>query len=487
MAVALVVLAQFVPSDAFGDIERLDRVQVAAGALAVLSGVAAAVRSRVDGYAPSWWVGLALLAVGVAAVGDGPRSTMSASLHVATACVALMCVARAALSTEVDSGVRPLRTSVLAGAVFVAVLALGDQLMESASAHRISNLVIGIAFGVLAIVVIRRRRANSAFLWPALAPILAGMALADLVAASVATGHPLHSGGAATVLMATMGFATVRTVGDLHAASALQRDAAFQSHLLRREAEQGRRQVEDRFAEKMHEVRSTVRALEGGVRRLDVGHAGDAEMLGGSALASALVAEIQRLQALATDEHERSEPTRYDVRTVLEPMLTVSAAGGWPVSWSIPAGLEASGRPGDLAQVVHGLLANSTRHAPGTPIDVTARRDAEFVLVTVEDRGPGVDRRAREAIFQRGAHTLLPEDEGQGLGLYIARSLVRREGGDIWVEPRARGGARFVVAVPTADPAARRLGDSLGVVRPFVRPAPSRRPGAFGRRFASSR
>jgi two-component system OmpR family sensor kinase len=453
----------------------------------VLSGVAAAVRSRVDGYAPSWWVGLALVTVGVSAVGDGPQSALTGALLVATACVAFGCAVRAVLSDEVDSRIRPVRSAAFAFGALVVMLPLAGQVTASTASQRAANAVIGIAFVLLALVVELRRHRTTQATWPAFAPLFAGLAVTHLVAVAISPADPMYTGGRATILMVTMCFAAVRTIGDLHAAGALQRDAAFQSHLLRREAEHGRRLVEDRFAETMHEVRSTVRALEGGVRRLDIVHAADGDAAAGSTLASALVAEIHRLQALATDEQDRSEPTRYEVRAVLEPMLTVSAAGGWPVSWSIPAGLEASGRPGDLAQVVHGLLANSTRHAPGTPIDVTARREAALVLVIVEDGGSGVDRRARELIFQRGAHSVRQVDEGEGLGLYIARSLMRREGGDIWVEPRARGGARFVVALPTADPAARPLGDSFGVVRPFVRPTGRRRAGAFGREVASRR
>jgi signal transduction histidine kinase len=43
---------------------------------------------------------------------------------------------------------------------------------------------------------------------------------------------------------------------------------------------------------------------------------------------------------------------------------------------------------------------------------------------------------------------------GLGLGLYISRELIRRQGGDIWVESELGRGARFVVRLPVAGPTA---------------------------------
>jgi two-component system OmpR family sensor kinase len=189
-----------------------------------------------------------------------------------------------------------------------------------------------------------------------------------------------------------------------------------------------------------------------------------------------LAAEIERLHQLVSEVDAEDAVTRYSVNRALEPMLAVSAAGGWPVHWSVPEDLEASGRPAELAQVVHGLLVNATRYAPGSPIDVSARAEHDFVLVHVDDRGPGVDRGMRDSIFERGVQDARHGDrDGHGLGLYIARSMLRSAGGDVWVEPRIGGGSRFVVAVPTGDPMARRVGASPDNVTPFVRPVVSER------------
>jgi two-component system, OmpR family, sensor kinase len=141
----------------------------------------------------------------------------------------------------------------------------------------------------------------------------------------------------------------------------------------------------------------------------------------------------------------------FSVREALEPLLTVSSAGGWPVSWSIPEALRARGRAADVAQIVHSLLTNARRYAPGSPIEVTATTDDDFVVLRVDDRGPGVARGRRELIFERGERSDREHPDAKGLGLHIARRLARELDGELWVEPRQDSGARFVLIVPTAS------------------------------------
>jgi signal transduction histidine kinase len=450
-AIALLSIAGalVLPERLFAEAPGLARIEVATGALAILGGVAAAVRSRVDGYAPAWWIGLTLLAVGVPCLAGGTDATSPPTLHVAAGLVALMCATRAVCSPEVDTAFSPVG-SVIGTVSLLLATSLFYVVLEDSGTKRATAIVLTIGFAALALLVAARARTDRDAVWPGLAPLLVGLSLVNLLAVTSSAAQPLRS-GMALVLLATTCLAVVQIVGDLRAAGHLQRSAAYESHLLRRRAEDDRRAVEHRFAETLHEVRSTVRALEGGVRGLDCSQRSDDAPYESSALTRALVGEVERLRLLITDDHQRAGRTRYKVAHALEPMLMVSVSGGLPVDWEIPDELEASGRPADLAQVVHGLLVNATRYAPSAPIDVIAHQDGDFVVVHVDDRGPGVDRAARELIFERGVRASdQGAGEGLGLGLHIARSVMRREGGDVWAEPRPGGGARFVVALPVA-------------------------------------
>jgi len=70
--------------------------------------------------------------------------------------------------------------------------------------------------------------------------------------------------------------------------------------------------------------------------------------------------------------------------------------------------------------------------------------DADDTDMIVRDTGPGVEERDREAIFERG---FTRKPGGLGLGLFIAREALRREGLDLTVDPPVKGsGAVFRVA-----------------------------------------
>jgi signal transduction histidine kinase len=73
------------------------------------------------------------------------------------------------------------------------------------------------------------------------------------------------------------------------------------------------------------------------------------------------------------------------------------------------------------------------------------------VEIAVVDEGHGVDLATAERLFERFHQAPSPHSrKGIGLGLYLSRELVRRQGGDIWVENVAGAGARFAFTLPVA-------------------------------------
>ncbi|HET9594716.1 MAG TPA: HAMP domain-containing sensor histidine kinase, partial [Anaeromyxobacteraceae bacterium] len=115
-----------------------------------------------------------------------------------------------------------------------------------------------------------------------------------------------------------------------------------------------------------------------------------------------------------------------------------------------------SGRwdPARLEQVVSNLVSNAIDHgAEGAPVRVHAAGEQEAVHLVVANRGempPGVVEHAFEA-FQRGPESTGRKASGLGLGLFIAREIVRRHGGDIGVTCE-RGDTRVEVRLPRAEP-----------------------------------
>ncbi|HTO54370.1 MAG TPA: ATP-binding protein [Myxococcota bacterium] len=109
--------------------------------------------------------------------------------------------------------------------------------------------------------------------------------------------------------------------------------------------------------------------------------------------------------------------------------------------------------PDRIALVFANLLSNAIRHSPeGGVVRIRARVEGARVRFEVADRGPGVPREYSQAIFDK--YFQMPEAPtgGAGLGLFIAREIVRAHGGEIGVENEPGGGACFWFTVARAEP-----------------------------------
>lgn len=156
--------------------------------------------------------------------------------------------------------------------------------------------------------------------------------------------------------------------------------------------------------------------------------------------------ELARLDRMITHQPDLAV-TEVDLDTVIEPLVAVQRILGHDVTFE-PSGLRARGRFDDIAEVIHVLLTNAARHAPGAPVVIAAERAPDGIEVRVRDGGPGIDPRAAGRLFQWGARRA--DSPGDGIGLQLARRLMRSQGGDLLVEPSALG-TSFVVVLPEPD------------------------------------
>jgi signal transduction histidine kinase len=105
-----------------------------------------------------------------------------------------------------------------------------------------------------------------------------------------------------------------------------------------------------------------------------------------------------------------------------------------------------------LRQVLLNLLSNAEKYSEQVKeIRLELERRAGRVLIRVLDRGPGVPAaRARHLFeeFNRAGAELSSRAQGTGLGLVIARRILRDHGGDIRYLPRPGGGSVFQVELP---------------------------------------
>jgi len=102
-----------------------------------------------------------------------------------------------------------------------------------------------------------------------------------------------------------------------------------------------------------------------------------------------------------------------------------------------------------LIQVLVNLVRNALQATERSRrILIQATRDADHVVLAVEDEGPGVPHELQEKIFEPFVST--KGDRGMGMGLYMAKLIVESHRGRIRVSNRPGGGARFEVRLAPA-------------------------------------
>ncbi|MEX2392877.1 MAG: ATP-binding protein [Actinomycetota bacterium] len=112
-----------------------------------------------------------------------------------------------------------------------------------------------------------------------------------------------------------------------------------------------------------------------------------------------------------------------------------------------------------LERIIGNLIENAYTHGDGKDVRVRVEADGDDALVTVSDRGPGVDPDDQALIFDRffkPDRSRTRERGGVGLGLAIARENAQLVGGSIDVVSTPGEGASFTVRLPRGAPEADR-------------------------------
>jgi two-component system sensor histidine kinase KdpD len=103
-----------------------------------------------------------------------------------------------------------------------------------------------------------------------------------------------------------------------------------------------------------------------------------------------------------------------------------------------------------MIQVLVNLLENSLKYSPpGSPIEIIAATDAPWLVLEVNDRGPGVPEQDLKRVFDKFYRIPVPEGAGgTGLGLSICKGIVEAHGGRIAAENLTGGGLSIVIRLP---------------------------------------
>ncbi|WP_374308496.1 ATP-binding protein [Methylocella sp.] len=164
------------------------------------------------------------------------------------------------------------------------------------------------------------------------------------------------------------------------------------------------------------------------------------------------VAEMQRmLEAyLAFARGAAGErAVRVDMIEFLEELRFDAEREGRDVAIAYSGDPVATLRPDAFKRLLANLIGNAQNYAK--TVAVEAIRDSRFLVIHVDDDGPGVPAELREEVFRpfyRLDEARNQDVGGTGLGLAIALDIARSHGGDIQLSDSPLGGLRASVRVP---------------------------------------
>ena len=178
-----------------------------------------------------------------------------------------------------------------------------------------------------------------------------------------------------------------------------------------------------------------------------------------ASLAASISEEVTLLQQLAQDAAAAARAERDDAAVVPVPVpaaaliedvaaFAATLSADHPVTVEVCPNVTVLADPARIGQVLRNLTENAIKHTPpGTRITLRATPHTDGVRIEVADHGPGVHVEDMRRIFEkfgRGRDAAGRGIPGVGLGLYLARRIVRAHGSELTVQATPGDGCVFM-------------------------------------------
>jgi len=154
--------------------------------------------------------------------------------------------------------------------------------------------------------------------------------------------------------------------------------------------------------------------------------------------------------SFARDDAANEPAALVDLRSLLQRVCDDITDAGFEVSMEVGEKAVRYGcQPAALRRALTNLIDNAVKY--GGRARVSLRDDDNAVLIRIDDDGPGIPEELREDAFRpfrRLEASRNQETGGTGLGLAVARTIIRAHGGDIRLMNRSKGGLRADVKLP---------------------------------------
>lgn len=158
---------------------------------------------------------------------------------------------------------------------------------------------------------------------------------------------------------------------------------------------------------------------------------------------------LEDILSLARVGRPSEKETDVDVNALVDAVVADFHDLGQHVTFEEGGRLRMKLRPTLMRRAVRNLIENAIKYGHTADVRIDARADR--VAIIVADNGPGIDADQLETVFDpftRLETSRNRETGGIGLGLALARSIVREAGGDIVLANRPEGGLSATITLP---------------------------------------
>lgn len=159
--------------------------------------------------------------------------------------------------------------------------------------------------------------------------------------------------------------------------------------------------------------------------------------------------------AKVEDGRYTTNPEKFDVGKLVERVVgelrPIAERYEIEISANVPSALIFADQNG-IGMALLNFIDNAIRYnTPHGKVGVVGVKDGDSIKITVSDTGVGIPPEDLEKVFEklhRGSNVVQMQPNGSGLGMYIAKNIVEKNGGSVGVESRVKRGTSVWIKVP---------------------------------------